>query len=377
MRTCCEIINQQVMNSIDAFDLLEDPRKECLVIYELKSLVFITIAAVVSDCDTYIEIAEFAKYKRDWITKYVPLPPGKTPSHDIFGDLYSALSPDKFCECFIQWVSQVSNISEGELVVVDGKRLRGSYDRFDNKAAIHMVSAWASENQLVMGQVKTDEKSNEIKAIPALLNLLTLKGAIVSIDAMGCQKEIAIEICQKEADYILALKGNQSTLKEQIEGAFDSIIPHSQDENIDKGHGRIETRKCTVIKDLSLIEEALNWEGLSSIIKVDAKRFEIITGNTTQETRFYISSSDHNAKMFNKLIRSHWSIENNLHWSLDVNFSEDSSRIRKGYADQNFGVIRRIALNLIKLETTGKISQRGKRKIASFADSFREQILKV
>lgn len=365
------------MNPIDTFDLLEDPRKECLVTYELKSLVFITIAAVISDCDTFIEIAEFAKYKRDWITKYVSLPPGKTPSHDIFGDLYSALSPDKFCECFIQWVSQVSNISEGELVVVDGKRLRGSYDRFDNKEAIHMVSAWASENQLVLGQIKTDEKSNEITAIPALLNLLTLKGTIVSIDAMGCQKETAIEIRQKEADYILALKGNQSALKEQIEGAFDSIIPHSQDEDIDKGHGRIETRKCTVVKDLSLIEESLNWKDLTSIIKIESKRLELITGNTTQETRFYISSCDHNAKKFNTLIRKHWSIENNLHWSLDVNFSEDSSRIRKGYADQNFSVIRRIALNLIKLEPTEKISQRGKRKIAGYDDNFRKQILKI
>jgi predicted transposase YbfD/YdcC len=365
------------MNPIDTFDLLEDPRKECLVSYELKSLVFITIAAVISGCETFTDIAVFAKYKRDWITKYVTMPPGKNPSHDIFGDLYSALSPDKFCECFIQWVSQVSNISEGELIVIDGKRLRGSYDRYDNKAAIHMVSAWASENQLVLGQVKTDEKSNEITAIPALLNLLTIKGAIISIDAMGCQKDIATEIRQKEAHYILALKGNQSTFKEQIEGAFDSIIPHSQDEDIDKGHGRIEIRKCTVIKDLSLIEESLNWNDLTSIIKIDAQREELITGNTSQETRFYISSCDHNAKTFNKLIRKHWSIENNLHWSLDVNFSEDSSRIRKGYADQNFSIIRRIALNMIKLESTEKISQRGKRKIAGYDDGFRERILKI
>jgi len=365
------------MNPLDAFDLLEDPRKECLVRYELKSLVFITIAAVISDCDNYVEIAEFAKYKRDWITKYVVLPPGKTPSHDIFGDLYSALSPDKFCECFMQWVTQVSNISEGELIVIDGKRLRGSYDRYDNKAAIHMVSAWACENQLVLGQLKTDEKSNEITAIPTLLNLLTLKGAIISIDAMGCQKELATEIRQKEAHYIFALKGNQSTLKEQVEGAFDFIIPHSQDEDIDKGHGRIETRKCTVIKNLSLIEESLNWKDLTSVIKIDSRREETMTGTTTQETRFYISSCSHDAKAFNKLIRNHWSIENNLHWSLDVNFSEDTSRIRKGNADQNFSIIRRIALNLIKLEPTRKISQRGKRKVAGFADDFREGILKI
>lgn len=365
------------MNPQDAFDLLEDPRKECLVRYELKSLVFITIAAVISDCDNYVEIAEFAKYKRDWITKYVDLPPDKTPSHDIFGDLYSALSPDKFCECFMQWVTQVSNISEGELIVIDGKRLRGSYDRYDNKAAIHMVSAWACENQLVSGQLKTDEKSNEITVIPTLLNLLSLNGAIISIDAMGCQMEIAAEIRQKEAHYILALKGNQSTLKEQIEGTFDSIIPHSRDEDIDKGHGRIETRKCTVIKELSLIEESLNWKDLTSVIKIDSERVETIAGITTQETRFYISSCSLDAKAFNKLVRKHWSIENKVHWSLDVYYSEDSSRIRKGYADQNFSIIRRIALNLIKLEPTRKISQPGKRKVAGYADIFREQILKT
>jgi len=365
------------MNPIEVFNTLPDPRKQHLITYELKSLVFITIAAVISGIETFTDIALFAEYKRDWIKKHVPLPKGKNPSHDIFGDLYSALSPDKFCECFIRWVSLVSNINEGELVVIDGKRIRGSYDRFDNKAAIHMVSAWASENELVLGQVKTDEKSNEITAIPSLLNLITIKGAIVSIDAMGCQKEIAKDIRQKQADYILALKGNQSALKEQIEGAFDSIIPDSQDEDIDKGHGRIETRNCTVVKDLSFIDESLNWQDLNSIIKIGSVREEVITGKTTEETRYYISSCQCDAKTFNKLIRKHWSIENNLHWSLDVNFSEDSSRIRKGYADQNFSIIRRIALNLIKLEPTGKISQRGKRKIAGFDDGFREQILKI
>ena len=177
------------MNSLKIFEKLPDPRKEYLITYELKSLVFITISAVVSGYDTFTEIALFAKYKREWITKYVPLPDGKTPSHDIFGDLFSILCPEKFCDCFVQWISMVSNITSGELIAIDGKKIRGSYDKFDNKAAIHMVSAWANENSLVLGQVKVDDKSNEIKAIPNLLELLEIKGAIISIDAMGCQRK--------------------------------------------------------------------------------------------------------------------------------------------------------------------------------------------
>lgn len=365
------------MNPLDAFSPLPDPRKDCLVIYELKSLIFITLSAVISGSETYTDIAMFAEIKRDWIERYVPLPPGKTPSHDIFGDLFSALSPDKFRECFIQWVSSVSNITQGELIAIDGKRICGSYDRYSNKAAIHMVSAWASENQLALGQVKTHDKSNEITAIPILLDLLTIKGAIISIDAMGCQKDIAETIREKQADYLLALKDNQTTLKQQVIGAFDTIVPASQDENITKGHGRIETRKCTVVQDLGLIDETLKWKDLKSIVRIDSEREEVLTGKLTNETRYYISSCKLDAHTFNQLVRRHWSIENNLHWVLDVTFSEDSSRIRKGYADQNFSIIRRIALNLMKLEPTKKRSLRGKIKAAGLDDAFREQVLRI
>jgi len=364
------------MDSLKVFENLPDPRKEHLITYELKSLVFITISAVVSGYENFTEIALFAQYKRDWISNYVPLPEGKSPSHDIFGDLFSILCPDKFCDFFVEWISLVSNITSGELIAIDGKRVRGSYDKFDKKAAIHMVSAWANENSLVLGQIKVDEKSNEITAIPKLLDILEIKGAIISIDAMGCQKEIAENIIDKQADYLLALKGNQSTLKDQVLGAFDSIDIDSQVEEITKGHGRIETRKCTIIKNLGLIEESLNWSSLHTIIKIESTRENIISGKITSEARYYISSLKADAKKFNQLVRSHWGVENSLHWVLDVIFSEDISRIRKGHADQNFSTIRRIALNILKLNDT-KGSLNVKRKKAGLNDEFRAELLKI
>ncbi|NRA13203.1 MAG: ISAs1 family transposase [Crocinitomicaceae bacterium] len=202
------------MDSLKIFDGLPDPREQHLITYELKSLVFITISAVVSGYDTFTDIALFAKYKRDWITRFVPLPKGKTPSHDIFGDLFSSLCTESFCDHFVSWVSMISNITCGELIAIDGKRIRGSYDRFKQKAAIHVVSAWAQQNSLVLGQVKVDDKSNEITAIPKILEMLEMKGAIISIDAVGCQKEIAEDIIERQGDYILALKGNQKALSE-------------------------------------------------------------------------------------------------------------------------------------------------------------------
>jgi predicted transposase YbfD/YdcC len=364
------------MSALSAFDNLPDPRKQHLVAYELKSLVFITISAVVSGYETFTEIALFAESKRDWITGHVPLPKGKTPSHDTFGDLFSTLCPEKFCDCFVAWVSTVCNITEGELVAIDGKRLRGSYDRYDGKAAIHMVSAWAAENQLVLGQIKVDDKSNEITAIPKLLEILELKGAIVSIDAMGCQKEIAKQIVGAEAGYLLALKGNQSALKEQVEGAFEKIPPHSVHLQEEKGHGRIEARKCTVVTDLALIEECENWKSLCSIIKIESIREEVLTGKRTEETRYYISSVCAGAERFNRLVRQHWGIENQVHWTLDVTFGEDSSRVRKGHADQNLSAIRRIALNMLKLDQS-KGSINIKRKKAALNDGFRQVLMKI
>lgn len=364
------------MDSLKVFENLPDPRTEHLVTYDLKTLVFITISAVLSGYDEFTEIALFAKHKRDWITKFTPLPEGRTPSHDIFGDLFSNLCPESFCDHFVEWVSLVSNITQGELIAIDGKRVRGSYDRFDKKGAIHMVSAWAVENSLVLGQVKVDDKSNEITAIPKILKMLEVKGAIISIDAMGCQKEIAKEIVAAEADYLFALKGNQPTLQEQVLGAFDSMPIASQSEDITKDHGRIESRKCTVVTDLGLIDESKSWKCLHAIIKIESTREQVLSGKITKENRYYISSRKADARKFNELIRGHWAVENSLHWVLDVTFSEDQSRIRKGNADVNFSTVRRIALNILKLNQT-KGSLKGKRTSAALSDQFREQLLRI
>ena len=364
------------MDSLKIFEGLPDHRTQHLVTYELKSLVFITISAVVSGYDTFTDIALFAECKRDWITRFVPLPEGKTPSHDIFGDLFSSLCTKSFCDHFVRWVSLVSNITSGELIAIDGKRMRGSYDRFDQKAAIHVVSAWAQQNSLVLAQVKVDDKSNEITAIPKILEMLEMKGVIISIDAMGCQKDIAQDIIEREADYILALKGNQSALHQQVKGAFDSIKVSSQAEHITKDHGRIEIRKCTVVNNLELIDECRNWRSLQSVIKIESTRHQVLSDKTTKETRYYISSLKTTADRFNGLVRGHWAIENSLHWVLDMTFSEDSSRIRKGNADENFSTIRRIAINILKLNKK-KASLNVKRKSAGLNDRFREDLLRI
>ncbi len=365
------------MNPIDAFSDLEDPRSEKSRVYELKSLVFLTIAAVIAGADNFVDAAEFGKFKIDWLSRFVPFPDNRTPSHDALNDLFRALDPEKFEDCFINWTSQVCGITEGELISIDGKRLRGSYDTVDSKAAIHMVSAWASKNELVLAQRKVDEKENEITAIPQLLEVLEIKGAVVSIDAMGCQKKIAEQIVEAGADYILALKGNQSELSDEVTSRFKSAIPDSTHTDVNKDHGRIETRKCEVMNDLTFIDEADNWSKMHSIIRVTSTREELAKARVSKEERYYISSLDNPAESFNQLIRGHWGIENKLHWVLDVQFGEDHSRLRKDHVDQNFSIIRRIALNLIKLDKTPKTSQRVKRKKAGWNNRFLEKILRI
>lgn len=365
------------MNPIEVFSAIPDPRHDRTKVYPMETMIFLTIAAVVSGCDSFTDIEDFGRTKVDWLKKFVECPEDRVPSHDTLGDLFKRLDPDKFQQCFVNWTSQVCGITEGELISIDGKTLRGSHDRSNNKAAIHMISAWASRNELVLGQLATAQKSNEITAIPALLNMLEIRGAIVSIDAMGCQKNIAAQIVDQEADYILALKGNQQELHEQVKALFNHIVPSSIDEHLNKDHGRIEQRKCTVINDLDPLDEAAKWKEMRSVVRIDSVREVLSTGKKTQETRYYVSSLRADAKRFNELVRAHWAIENKLHWVLDMTFSEDASRIRNGYADQNLSLIRRIALNLIKLDSDKKKSQRVKRKKAAWSDTFRERLMKI
>ena len=360
-------------NPIRYFSCLPDPRIDRCKEHLLEDIIFITIAAVICGAETWNEIEDYGKAKESWLRQYFRLPNG-IPSHDTFNRFFSALNPDAFEEAFLSWIRAVSCLTAGEVVSIDGKTLRGSRGT-GGKQAIHMVSAWANMNQLSLGQVKVDEKSNEITAIPRLLEALALKGCIVTIDAMGCQREIAGKIISAEADYILAIKGNQGSLEEDIERTVRFTKADSEWNEEDFGHGRIESRHCFLYKDLSFIEHAQLWKSLSAVVRIDSTRHIKSTGKEEKETRYYITSSQSSAEVIGRAIRSHWGIENQLHWQLDVSFGEDQSRKREGYAAQNFSLLNRIALNLIKHEQSTKRSFRRKRLDAGWDNDYLLKIL--
>jgi len=361
----------------DYFEDLTDPRVNRTKLHSLKNIVFLTITGVLCGAETWVDIEEFNEFKQEWLSKHLDIPHG-IPSHDTFGNVFSRIDPDEFEQCFLRWVNDLASVSQGEVIAIDGKTLRGSYDRGSSKAPIHMVSAWASANRMVIGQQCTDAKSNEITAIPRLLELLVLNGAIVTIDAMGCQKEIAALITEKEADYILALKANQPALHEQVEHLFTIQPPDEVDEQVDAGHGRVETRKCSLITDFKWFEEAEEWQGLKSIAKIERTRYIKLDGTTTTQTSYYISSLDGDAEKINLAVRAHWGIENSLHWCLDVIFDEDRSRIRKGNAAQNFSLIKKIVLNMLRNENSPKYkkaSLRLKRKRCTWSAEYMELVM--
>jgi len=321
---------------------LEDPRIDRTKLHQLLDIIIIAICAVICGADTWVDVEEFGNAKIDWFRTFLELPNG-IPSHDTFGRVFALLDPDQFRCGFVSWVQGISQITDGEIVALDGKRLRRSHDSALGKAAIHMVSAWASANRLVLGQLKVDEKSNEITAIPELLRLLTLKGCIVTIDAMGCQTEITQTIIDEGADYVLALKGNQGTLHRDVQDLFAYAqennfqdMAHDFHETTEKGHGRIEIRSHWTISEPEFVAY-LNpdgaWAGFQSIGMVESERR--IGEETTHETRYYISSLSGDARELGEAVRAHWGIENSVHWVLDVAFREDDSRVRKGNGAQN------------------------------------------
>ena len=362
------------MNSVlSYFSNLADPRVERTKEHLLEDIIFITIAAVICGAETWNDIENYGKSKKNWLKQYLRLPNG-IPSHDTFNRFFSALDPEGFEKAFLSWIKDISALTAGEIVSIDGKTVCGSRGS-DTKRAIHIVSAWANANQLSLGQVKVDDKSNEITAIPKLLNVLEIKGCIVTIDAMGCQRDIAKKIIEKGADYILAVKGNQGCLEEDIKRTIRFSKPTSEWEEEDFGHGRIETRKCFVYTDLSFIDKVLDWENLNGLIKIESIRYIKSTGKEEKETRLYITSSNATAEIIGKGVRSHWGIENSLHWTLDVSFNEDKSRKRDGYAAQNFSMLNRIALNLIKNEQSKKRSVKGKRLDAGWNNDYLIKII--
>ena len=302
------------MNLPDYFKAVTDPRVSGRIKHKLIDIIGIAIIAVIAECDEWEDVADWARSKQDDLKKYFELPNG-IPSHDTFERVFSLINPVEFEHCFIQWVQSIFG-SKNTFVHIDGKSLTGSRDDTHGKKMLHLVHAWASEQSILLGQVRTEEKSNEITAIPELIAMLDLTGSIVTIDAMGCQREIAEKIIDANADYILAVKGNQKSLYEQIQKAFSHQTIENENKTEEKSHGRIETRVCRTITNLDFAEETAHWKKSQSIAAIERTR--LIKGKETTEISYYISSLKRDAAFMNQAIRAHWSVENQLHWSLDV-----------------------------------------------------------
>lgn len=351
--------------------------------HPLVNIIAITIVAVICNIDTWEDVVWFGHVKRDFFSKFLDLKNG-IPSKDTFRRFFAALDPKVFEFHFLQWAQSLVENMDKEFVSIDGKTIRqASRMRADNP--IHLVSAWASENELILGQLKTEEKSNEITAIPALLDALFLEGAIVTIDAMGCQKEIARKIVEKKADYVLALKENHPTLLKEVTQSFEEKHSHEFYQTLDYGHGRIEERKYSIINDLGFIFERDSWRNLQSIVRIDSRRTIKKTGEIQEERGYYISSASL-AEPISKAIRFHWGIENRVHYCLDVVFGEDSSSKREGFAAQNFSLINKIVLNLIRKNKDRDIeskrfkkwtSLRSRRKLAIYCDDYLLELLNL
>ena len=367
---------------LDHFAELDDPRVERTRHHKLVDIIAIAICATICGADSWVHVELFGKSKLAWFQTFLELPHG-IPSHDTFGAVFARLDPMQLQNCFVSWTEAIAELLPGEVVAIDGKTARRSYDRASKKGAIHMVSAWATQQSLTLGQVKTDEKSNEITAIPQLLEMLDLHGCIITIDAMGCQREIAQQITDGGADYVLAVKENQGQLYEGIQDLFEGAeawgfdgVPHDHAQTLDKGHGRVERRECRVIADqdcLDYLDPQGRWPQLKAVVKVVGYR-QTPEGSTSQP-RYYISSLAGAAEQLLTVVRSHWSIENSLHWTLDVTFREDQCRVRKEHGPQNMNILRQIGHNLLKNERTLKVGIQGKRLNAGWDEDYLLKVL--
>ena len=365
------------------FASLTDPRCDRTKEHRLLDIITITLCAVLCGADDWVAIETFARAKQAWLRTFLALP-GGIPSHDTFGRVFARLDPAEFRACFLAWVRGVTGVEvRSGIVAIDGKTARRSHDRGQGKAALHLVSAWASANSLVLGQIATNQKSNEITAIPALLRLLALEGCTVTIDAMGCQTAIAAQIVDHGAEYVLALKDNQPTLHERVRLAFadaragTTTRPAELDQagTLDKGHGRIERRRCWALGGadyLAYLDPTAAWAGLRSVVLIESERRS--GGEVTLELRYYLSSLPPDAERLGRAIRAHWGIENRLHWVLDITFREDDSRFRAGYGPENFAIVRHFALNLLRRDPA-RASIAKKRFRAALDDGYLTTLL--
>jgi predicted transposase YbfD/YdcC len=369
---------------VEHFGEVTDPRIERQKLHQLLDIIVIAICGVICGADTWVDIELFGQSKLKWLKGFLELPNG-IPSHDTFGRVFGLLDPVEFQTGFLRWVQAVTHVTQGQVIGIDGKQLRRSHDKRLGKAAIYMVSAWASEAQVVLGQRKVADKSNEMTAIPQLLDVLALDGCIVTIDAIGTQTKIAARIVDRGADYVLAVKANQATLLDDIRFVFQEdqahdfqTGPYDYAKTVNKGHGRIEIRECWSISApeyLLCLRDARKWTGLQSLVMIKAERRH--GARREVKIRYYISSLTTRAADFLRIIRSHWGIENGLHWALDIAFREDDSRVRKDHAPQNFAVLRHIALNLLKQEQTAKGGLKAKRLQCGWNEQYLLKVLAV
>lgn len=374
-------MNNDPQSIVELLSEIEDPRRDnANRRHELIDILVIALCGMLSAADDWVSIALYGRTKKDWFAQYLSLPNG-IPSHDTFNRVFARIDPEQFMGCFLRWINAIRPALGREVIAVDGKTVRRSHDG-DNKAAIHMVSAWATENNLVLGQVKTEEKSNEITAIPELLQALALKGCLVTIDAMGCQKAIAETIVGREADYLLAVKDNQPKLKEAIEATLshrktgiyvNPMIDYFEDAQ--NSRDREETRRCWTTASLGKLDMACDWKGLAQIAMVESER--TIRGKTSVERRYYICSAKARAQEILQATRNHWGIENKLHWVLDMAFREDESRVRKGHGAENLARLRHIALNLLKQDKTTKAGIKNRRLRAGWDQDYLLQLLNI
>jgi predicted transposase YbfD/YdcC len=364
------------------FSQLRDPRIGNAKRHKLIDIIIIAICAVISGADNWNEIEMYGQNKQIWLKKYLELPKG-IPSHDTFGRVFARLDPDEFGRSFLEWVQAINELTEGQVIAIDGKQLCGSASPVRGKNALNIVSAWATANQLVLGQVKVDQHSNEITAIPELLKMLELEGCLVTIDAIGTQREIAQQIVDQGGDYLLSVKENQGHLYEDLEYLFQlereldaRLGPCSYAKQVNKNHGRIEIRECWATSDeeyLNYLRERDKWKNVTTLAMIRSERR--IDEQSEIKVRYFISSLAAPAKKILKSKRSHWSIENQLHWVLDIAFREDASRVRKDHAPENFATLRHMALNLLKQEKTVKAGVLAKRHLAGWNDDYLFKVL--